>query len=171
MWGRRQATSPLSLEEWDPWPWPCWWRTPSRQPRMFCCIPQRGSEWLLHPNGPTKNATATHSSATLNIFYFLLGATWYAPLSSPCTRTGKMIALRLSSCWHLLTPPKFYAQPSSDCYILLLQRCVQCNRTVSIYHLHCISVGFYGIYRLYYLLLQSNLFETWSQCCKFTLSW
>lgn len=54
VWGRRLASSLLSLEEWDPWLWPCWWRTPSRQPRMFCCIPQRGSEWPLHPKGQHK---------------------------------------------------------------------------------------------------------------------
>lgn len=97
------------------------------------------------PNGrcilmANKNATATHSSATLK-FYFLLGATWYAPFSIPCTWTGKVIALWLSSFWHL-TPPKFYTQPNSDCYILLMQQCVQRNTIVSIYHLHSILWGF-----------------------------
>lgn len=53
-WGRRRASSPLYLEVWDPWLWQCSWRTLSKQPRTFCCIPQKGSAWRLHPNGPTK---------------------------------------------------------------------------------------------------------------------
>lgn len=65
VWGRKQASLPRYLEVLDPWPWPCWWRTLSKQLRTFCCIPRRGFSWQLRPNDLERDpATVTHSTPT-----------------------------------------------------------------------------------------------------------
>lgn len=114
VWDRRQASSLLYLEVWDPWQWRCLWKTLSKPLKVCWCIHPKGYAWQLHPNpNRQKKKQQWHIPALLahTPKFSLSVLIWRNHVSStsfPCTWTGKMIVLWLSACWQV--------HPCLDCY-------------------------------------------------------